>query len=604
MVREHWLGALTGPPGPWHTAPPTLLGDQLSATDTERREHGVHYTPPEVVARALDPLLLDALRAELSAARSPAALEALHSRLARIRLFDPACGAGHFLVEGYRALRALEADLLQRLETAGRPSVPRVSLGQLHGLERDPLAVAAARAALDIARAQTDLGSPAPSLPLAEPHLHVANALAVDWRTVVSAPDAETFLVGNPPFAGKKEQTAEQKTDMQRVWAGARGAGVLDYVTAWLRLATVYLRGSAATAAFVTTSSVAQGEQVGVLWRGLRADGPAFLRFAHAPFAWTADATVHVVVLGLSAQPAAPPVLITDGAPRPVPHLSPYLVDAPEVLVLPRTRPLQPETRPVHYGSFALDDGQLTLSAAERDALLADHPEAAPYVRRFVGGTALLTGRERACLWLETDGWQDIAPIRERVEAVRRWRESRGRTRTVQLASSPHRFAEQRQPTTRWLALPTVSSERRLAVPVAFFGPEVIASNQVYVVEGAGLWELGVLSSRLHLAWVRRVAGRLGAGLRYSARIVYNNFPWPDGPREAVEAAARDVLVAREGHDLPLGRLYDPAHMPDTLRTAHARLDAAVEQAYASRALVSDAERVAMLLERLAALAS
>ena len=329
-VRDRWEGELRAPNGPWHTTCPTLVGDLLEAHTDGRRAHGVHYTPPEVVSRTLNPLFLDALRDRVAAAKTGSALREVQAVLANVRVLDPACGAGHFLVSAYRALHGLEQQVLAQLGGAAR-----VSLCQLHGIERDPLAVQAASVALELARLQA-----APGLLPETAHLQVANALETDWHAVLPKPDRWTFIVGNPPFAGKKEQSPAQKSDMQRVWGDTPGTGVLDYVTAWIRRTAQLVRGTEATAALVTTSSVVQGEQVGALWRGLRADGPVHLRFAHAPFSWTADATVHVVVLGLGAHPATPPVLY-DPEPEPVQHLSPYLLDAPEVLVLPRTRPLR-----------------------------------------------------------------------------------------------------------------------------------------------------------------------------------------------------------------------------------------------------------------------
>ncbi|MFT4626366.1 MAG: hypothetical protein ACI8PZ_005043 [Myxococcota bacterium] len=598
----------------WSQAPVSWLGALYQAllarqSEGRRRELGAHYTSERDIHRVLGPLLLDRLTAELRAARgNTARLRTLMATLARVRVLDPACGCGDFLLVGYAALRRLEAEAAIAL---GERWTPRVGRHQLFGIELDPHAAAVAITALDVLDRRLGRTGSAP-------HVVVGNALRLDWHGVLPHPDAATFIAGNPPFLGKKEQTPAQRSDSRHVWAGTRGTGVLDYSAGWLRAASQYLRGSAATAAFVTTSSLAQGEQVGALWRALRSDGPAHLRFAHTPFPWASEvggaATVHVVVLGIGAQPATAPLLVDHATDPPtravVRSLSPYLVDADDTLVLPRSRPLQASTQPVHYGSFALDDGHFTLSAEARDSLLAECPEAKPWVRPFVGGEELLRGTERACLWLDgadPAAFRSLAPVQRRVEAVRAWRLSRTRARTLALAATPHLFAERRQPSERYLAVPTVSSEHRLAQPAAFVDPGVIASNQIYVLEEAGAWELGVLASAMHLAWIHRVAGRLGAGLRYSSRIVYNNFPWPEPSttqRRAVEQAAAEVLAARARHPLAsLAELYSPDTAPDDLRAAHRALDLTVDRCYRAAPFPTDRSRVEHLLRLHAALA-
>jgi hypothetical protein len=575
--------------------------DTLDAT--ERRRLGAHYTSERDVLAVLRPLFLDELRAQLDEARGDRLLE-FQRRLRRLRVFDPACGAGNFLVLAYRELRRLETEALVAM---GGPDVERVGLDQLHGIELLEAPVRIAEAALRLTDERCDLElaaalerSVAPRG--AAPDLRVGNALAVDWRDVLP-PGDDTLVVGNPPFVGKKEQSEAQKEDMRRVWGDVRGAGVLDYVACWYRRAADHVRGTRARCAFVSTSSIAQGEQAGVLWAPLRRAGVA-IHFARRSFDWTSDARrkaqVDVVVIGFGAFERRPMRLYDEaGIGRDVTHINAYLIDGPDVRLASRAGPLCAGAPAVSYGSFALDGGHYTLSPAERDALLAETDgAAAPLLRRFVGSQELIRGRERWCLWLADASPEALRlpAIRRRVEAVRAWRARRGRAATRALADTPALFAEIRQPATDYLAIPTLSSERRACIPIAFLPSDVVASNQIYVVAGADLFHFGVLTSRMHMAWVRAVCGRLESRYRYSATL-YNNFPWPDDVSAEVVAAARGVLDARAG-SARLADLYDPRRTPPALARAHAALDRAVDRCYRAESFSGDRARVELLFHR------
>jgi len=408
-----------------------------------------------------------------------------------------------------------------------------------------------------------------------------------------------------------------------------KGTGVLDFVAAWYLLAAKHIAGTTIRCAFVSTNSITQGEQVGVLWSELYRCG-IHIHFAHRTFKWTNEArgkaAVHCIIVGFGLAEEVPRRLFeydqADGEPHELlpSTINPYLVDAREILLLNRSAQLSgaPE---MSYGSFALDDGNYTLDSEDRDKLLAECKEAEVVLRPFVGGQELLHSELRWCLWLQEVAPADLKrmpPVLRRVEAVKAWRESSGRETTRKLAATPTLFAEVRQPKSSYVAVPTVSSERRNYIPMAFLDANTIASNQVYVLRDAALFHFGVLHSGMHMAWVRAVCGRLESRYRYSAGIVYNNFPWPeisdDQHRAAIEAAAQGVLDARDRFPgATLADLYDPLTMPPALVKAHQVLDRAVDAAYiaAEKAagrkapkLGSDAERVAFLFERYQALTS
>ena len=588
-----------------------------------RRQAGAHYTSERDILRVIEPLFLEELRAELASAliEGEAGLRGLLVHLQGLRFLDPACGCGDFLVVTLRELRGLERAALLALRERGArvEGLGGVDCAQLFGIEIDELAARIAREALMRADAELDEAARALGLPVraAEqergPGIRVTNALRLDWRELL-APEQCAFVLGNPPFVGKKEQSPRQKADMAVVWKGVRGAGVLDLASCWFRLAARYIAGTSARVGFVATSSIAQGEQVAALWGELLAQPGLHLQFAHRSFPWggaaRGRAQVHVVVIGFGEGPGSRRIYEhAAGVARPtitaVREISPYLIAGGPTLVRARRRPISAVPELV-YGSFALDGGHYTLDAQQRAALLAECPGAARFVREFVGGRELLRGESRYCLWLqdaEAGELERLPAVMRAVAAVGAWRLGRGRALTRALAATPTRFAELRQPDTAYLAIPTTSSERRRYLPIAFLGPEVIASNQLYVMPGAGYYEFGVLHSAMHMAWARQVCGRLKSDLRYSNAIVYNNFPWPEavmsGQRVAVEAAAAEVLAARAlVPGATLAALYDPERMPAALSAAHERLDDAVDCCYGAPGLTGDRLRIELLFAR------
>jgi hypothetical protein len=405
-----------------------------------------------------------------------------------------------------------------------------------------------------------------------------------------------------------------QREDMEAIFADLKGAGVLDYVACWYWKAAKLIQGTRIEVAFVSTNSISQGEQVGILWRPLLRTFHIRINFAHRTFRWSNEArgvaAVHCVVIGFSTLSRASKRLVDYDTPGGEGHevkasnINPYLLDAPDILLENRNEPIC-AVPPMRFGSMPRDGGNLILSRDERRELLHGYPKAKDLVLRYTGAEEFLNGGERWCLWLK-----DVAPVEfkgipavmERLEAVRKYRLASKAATTRAFAKTPGIFCQLAQPTTSYLLVPRVSSERRAFVPMGFVGAKVIANDQVLTVAGAKHFHFGVLHSTMHMAWVRYTCGRLESRYRYSKDIVYNNFPWPGAPtekqKEAIEEGARGVLAAREAFpDSTLADLYDPLTMPPVLVKAHARLDKAVDAAYGYKGKPTDAERVAFLFE-------
>ncbi len=458
-------------------------------------------------------------------------------------------------------------------------------------------------------------------LPLSKsPKIVCGNAIQLSWDDILPRTECR-YILGNPPFVGKKEQTAEQKADMDILFGKVKGAGVLDYVSCWYAKAAEYVRGTKIVSAFVSTNSITQGEQVGVLWGELFGRFALTIHFAHRTFAWESEAKgkahVHVVIIGFAACNPTKRILFEYESPKGEPHAYPakningYLADAPSVCVLSRTRPISrvPE---ICYGSMMIDkdrgdgdDAGLILSPEHRQQLLVECPELTPYIRRLYGGDEFLNGTERWCLWLvdaPPSLFRKSRLLRDRIETVRKFRLGSGRPTTQKLASTPTLFGEIRQPKTPYLLIPKVSSEMRRYIPIGFVQPEIIASGSALIVPSATLYHFGVLSSDMHNAWVRYVGGRLESRLQYSNKLVYNNFPWPESPSEkrrvGVESASQEVLCVREGllnSGETLADLYNPLAMPAALVKAHEAVDRAVDRCYRSQPFSSDRQRIEWL---------
>ncbi len=630
----------------WSRISPAIFGSlfQSIMDTTARRNLGAHYTSETNILKLIGPLFLDELWAEFHRIkRNRNQLFEFLKKLSKLTFFDPACGCGNFLVIAYRELRLLELEVLRQVRQNDQLMLDvfqliGVNVDQFHGIEIEEWPARIAEVALWLTDHQMNLkvseefGQYFARLPLKKaPHIVNGNALKIDWNDVIPAWRL-SYLLGNPPFVGKKEQSAEQKAELLGVFVGTKGAGVLDYVTCWYRKAAEYM-GSGQhgfdsaqptscslsgvegkiLAAFVSTNSITQGEQVGILWPDLYRRG-VMIHFAHRTFQWNNEArgkaAVHCVIIGFGLHDIADKWLFDYDTPKSEPHaikattINPYLVDGPDVVVEKRMKPLcsVPE---IVFGSKAVDFGHLVIDANELDGFLAAEPAVKPYIREFIGGEEFLNGGKRYCLWLKGVAPQMLRSmplVMKRVEAVKeeRLRSVKGPTRD--LARSPAEFGEDRQPDTPYLLIPKVSSESRYYVPLGFMTPEIIINPTVLVIPNASLYDFGVLQSSMHMAWMRAVCGRMKSDYQYSASIVYNNLPWPE-PNEkqqaAIETAAQAVLDGRNKFpDATLADLYDSLTMPPELVKAHQTLDRAVDAAYGKIVFKTEAERVAFLFER------
>ncbi len=622
----------------WSRISPAIFGSLFQSVmdPAARRNLGAHYTREENILKLIRPLFLDALKAEFEKVRrNRRQLEEFHKKLSSLRFLDPACGCGNFLVITYRELRLLELDILRELykdRESGFLDISRIvwlDVDRFHGIEIEEFPAQIAQVALWMTDHQMNLriseefGSYYHRLPLrTSPNIvygpEKGNALRIDWSTVVDPKDL-SFILGNPPFVGKKEQTSSQKAEVMRTFTGVRGAGVLDYVTCWYSKAADYMSENAAIrAAFVSTNSITQGEQVGILWKYLHSRGVR-IHFAHRTFQWSSEArgkaAVHCVIIGFALHDVAEKRLFDYETPKSDPHeliaikINPYLVDAEDVFLETRRIPISGRIPPMMYGSMPIDDGCLILSPQERDRLVETEPEAAIWIRRILGSDEFINGIPRYCLWLTEcppETVRRLNGVRERVAACREYRLGRERPQTLELAKTPQLFGEIRQPSSSYLLVPKVSSENRPFLPIGFVTPEIIALGTTLIIPGADLFHFGVLSSTMHMGWMRSVCGRLESRYQYSAGIVYNNFPWPEpteAQRKAIEAAAQGVLDARAKFPgSTLADLYDQVTMPPELAKAHADLDRAVDRAYGKTTFASEMERVAFLFERYEAL--
>ncbi|MEM6554049.1 MAG: DNA methyltransferase [Planctomycetota bacterium] len=636
----------------WDTISPAVFGSlfQSIMEPKARRQIGAHYTSERDILKLIRSLFLDRLTDRLNRCAAPRDYNAFLDHLRSLRFLDPACGCGNFLVIAFRELRRLEMDALNQL--AQRESGGTLGLGQsqipvshFYGIEIEEWPALIAEVAMWLMDHQLNneqfakFGTATPTVPLQQsPGIRCANALTTDWNDVLPA-DECSYVMGNPPFIGKKEQTKAQKSELQDAWHPlTKGVSNLDYVSAWYAKAADYFDPgdtpepleNPRRAAFVSTNSITQGEQVGIMWPELfrrRIE----IEFGHRTFPWTSEARgkahVHVVVVGFGYGQRSGTKRIYDYDKKgeslgvvEVSNVSPYLADGPNLTVAMRSKPISRAPR-MRYGSMMIDkdrkhsdDYGLILNDESRQNIINECPEAEPYIRVLYGGEEYINSDRRHCLWLVDAPvalLRGCDEIRRRVEGVRVFREGSSRTRTQELARTPHLFGEIRQPSERYLLVPKVSSENRDYIPIGFVDPSIVASGSALIVPEADLYTFGILSSAMHMAWVNPVCGRMKSDYQYSARLVYNNFPWPYAEcedcgitakqREAVERAGRAVLDAREPHlsgGATLADLYDPLAMPADLAKAHVGLDRAVDRCYRPQPFPDERRRFEFLFAR------
>lgn len=621
----------------WARVSPAVFGSLFQGImdKGERRQRGAHYTSERDILKVVNSLFLEFLDAELitisgdASTRRAARLKEYLAKLRSLRFLDPACGCGNFLVISYRELRRLELRALRELHADGAQAealglLVRVDVDQFYGIEIDRWPAEIARAAMWLMDHQMNqevteaFARDYARLPLqTSPHIVHDNALRIDWKTVLDSNEC-SYVLGNPPFIGKHLMNSNQSQDIEVVWGELKGSGFLDYVTAWYRKAAEYIRATRIPVAFVSTNSITQGEQAGILWNELFQRWNLKIHFAHRTFPWMSEARgaahVHVVIIGFGAFDVERKCIydyehgsdrVTEIVAR---NISPYLLDGPDLALPIRREPLC-DVPDIVNGNKPADGGFLIVEDKDRAGFLRDNQGAEPYIKRFVSAEEYLNGRNRWVLWLADAPPQIIANnpgLRQRVEGVRAFRSASKKESTRRGADYPALFDQVRQPTSEYILIPRHSSERRKYVPFGYFGPEVIIGDSCTAIPDASFYHFGVISSVMHMAWMRTVCGRLKSDFRYSNKLVYNNFPWPDAEdskrRDAVDAAAQRVIDARK-HFLPpegnstLADLYDPLTMPATLAKAHVELDRAVDRCYRDTPFKSDRERVEHLFD-------
>jgi type I restriction-modification system DNA methylase subunit len=623
----------------WSAISPAIFGSMFQgvlesgATDNAkrketRRELGAHYTSERNIFKVIEPLFLKQLHSDYEKARAnKAKLRDLYDRLPTIKFFDPACGCGNFLVIAYRELRRIENDVINDLFFKGEQgglldisTLCRVNVSQFYGIEIDEAAVHIARVALYITDHQMNLeaakrfGETRPTVPLVTtPHITHANALRIKWDDVLD-PRECTYVFGNPPFLGKQHQTEKQKEDFEFVSGKLKNFALLDYVAAWYIKATEYINDTNVAVAFVSTNSITQGEQVAVLWPWLIKNG-IHINFAHRTFKWSnegkANAAVHCVIVGFGKFSSKRKVIYDyldgDASIRELEAetINPYLVDAPVLIIEPRRQAVC-EVPQIVFGNMANDGGHFFLTTDEKESLIAKFPHSAKYIKKFLGADEFINRIDRWCLWLvdvSAEEIRAIPPIYERVREVQRLRQESKRLATNVLAATPYLFGEIRQTNEPYILIPRHSSETRNYIPIGFFGNEVICGDANCMIPNATLREFSILTSKMHMAWVRTVCGRIKSDFRYSNTVVYNNFIWPDLCDEPIstrltESAQHILDIRAQFPSASLADLYDPVTMPRALVQAHEVNNRVVDEAYRYKGVDDDAGRVSFLFRR------
>ena len=601
----------------WSDISPTIFGAVFESTlnPETRRSGGMHYTSVENIHKVIDPLFLDGLRAELEEVkRAPVAggsrtkrMQAFQDKLASLTFLDPAAGSGNFLTESYLSLRRMENEIIRdlnglmegqmMLDDMGNEALGvKVSINQFYGIEINDFAVSVAKTAMWIAEAQmlretrSAVNISQDFLPLkTNVNIHEGNALRIDWNDVVPK-EKLNYIMGNPPFVGARLMSKEQKEDIDQIFPGWKNSGNLDYVTCWYKKAVDLMQGSVIRSALVSTNSVCQGEAVANLWKPLFEAG-VHIDFAYRTFRWDSEASlkahVHCVIVGFSTAPNNKEKVIYSGDQSFIARsINAYLLDAENTFIESRSKPVS-EVPGIGIGNKPIDGGNYLFTREERDAFIKKEPAAEKYFRTWYGSYEFINRCPRYCLWLGECSPTELRKMPEcmkRVQAVRDFRLASKSAGTVKLAEKPTRFHVENMPKGTSILIPKVSSEKRKYVPMGFMTPDILCSDLVFLVPNASLFHFGVLTSNVHMAWMRAVCGRLEMRYRYSKDIVYNNFPWPEPTpeqRAKIEQTAQAILDARALYpDSSLADLYDELTMPPELRKAHQANDRAVMAAY------------------------
>ncbi|HEP1787996.1 TPA: class I SAM-dependent DNA methyltransferase [Streptococcus suis] len=595
----------------WSDISPTIFGAVFESTLNPETRHsgGMHYTSIENIHKVIDPLFLNDLKDELNDIRQfkqaktvEQKAKQFQNKLASLTFFDPACGSGNFLTETYISLRHLENEAIKlymgdsvKLDVEELDLV-KVKLNQFYGIEINDFAVSVAKTALWIAESQMleatkeIVYAELDFLPLKSyTNIHHGNALKTDWETVVDK-DKLNYIIGNPPFLGARVMSKEQKEDLLSVFGNYKGAGNLDFVSGWYLKAAQLMSGTNIQTALVSTNSITQGEQASLLWKILLQDFDVSINFAYKTFKWNSEAkdkaAVHCVIIGFGKEKADKVLFETLDQVVKVSHINGYLVEASDIFIENRTKSLS-DVPDMGIGNKPIDGGFYLFEKSEMEDFIKNEPKSANYFRKWYGAKEFINQEPRFCLWLGDASpaeLRSMPQVMKRIEAVRNYRLESPSAGTRKIADKPTRFHVENMPESTYIIVPSVSSERRRYIPMGFMTPENLASNLVLIIPNATLYHFGILTSNVHMAWMRTVAGRLEMRYRYSAKIVYNNFPWPEvteEQKEKIAQTAQAILDARALYpDSSLADLYDELTMPVELRKAHQANDRAVMTAY------------------------
>lgn len=611
----------------WSSISPTIFGSLFESTlnPETRRSGGMHYTSIENIHKVIEPLFLTELKNEfkdikelkVERTRTKRLLE-LQDKISKLTFFDPACGSGNFLTETYLSLRRLENQILKYIYGNARVLIShnpiKVSIDQFYGLEINDFAVTVAKTALWIAESQMmeeTMGivySNLSFLPLSSnPNIIEGNALKTDWNDIVNK-NKLSYIIGNPPFVGARLMSGEQKDDINEIFNGVKGKGNLDYVACWYKKSAEFIDNTNIECALVSTNSITQGEQVAILWKDLLENHNIKINFAYRTFKWTSEASekaaVYCVIIGFSQFDRKNKIIFTDDSKfKLVTNINPYLVDGPNVVVESTSSPIC-NVEKMSFGSMPNDDGNLLLSEEEKNEFIKKYPNLSTLIRPLLGAREYINNKSRYCLWIEDNDLHLISKnkfIMERLENVRNARSSSTRKSTKEMALYPYKFGEIRQPDSDYLLIPRVSSENRKYIPIGFIDKNVVSSDANLIIPTSSLYYFGVLTSNVHMAWMRTVAGRLEMRYRYSASVVYNTFPWPnpsEEQRKEIEMRAEWILKARDLYpDSSLADLYNEILMPKELRIAHRNNDEAVMEAYGFDIGMSESDCVSELMK-------
>ena len=618
----------------WSEISPTIFGAIFESTlnpDT-RRHGGMHYTSIENIHKLIDPLFLDEFRNEFKEAMSRKdgkkkiqQLKELQDKIASKTFFDPAAGSGNFLTESYLSLRRLENDILRETitDSSGTGVLGfeeeefnpiKVSIQQFYGIEINDFAVSVAKTAIWIAEAQMFKETEAiihkelDFLPLKSySNIFEGNAAEIEWESIVPKSKA-SYILGNPPFVGTNYMQESQRKDMDRVFADTKKRSKLDYVSIWYKLASQFMVGTSIKCAFVSTNSITQGEQVPLLWENILESYEII--FAYKPFVWSSEtkdqAKVHCVIIGFAykGQYKESKYLYNDNLCVACKNINAYLMDAPNIFIFSRRTPLNSSLK-MMKGSQPTDGGNLLLDIDAKEELLKVYPHLNPYIRPCIGAAEFINNKKRYCLWLENvepKVYRNVKPVIERLERVRELRLSSSSKFTREKALVPYLFTNIRQPKSNYLVVPSVSSERRRYIPIGYLDTKTIATNLVLIVPDAKIYHFAILTSNVHMAWMRAFCGRLKSDYRYSAEIVFNNFPWPQldiQAKKLLEEKGNQILKIRSKYNnSSLADLYDELSMPIDLREAHRENNKAVMSVYGFNLKMTEEECVAELMKQ------